>query len=317
MSPHGSQATALLFGASVALGVLGLGALGVYGFDKGRRVGTARRFDQLVRQEASDRDGGDETPGRSLLPWLRWVGQQSETASGAAEIGRLLRQAGLRGRDAVALFAAARGLICAVAVLTTVITAVVSPVRASGLALGLVGFSVGAIAYLVPGMVLRTRASNRTRQIRDDVGLFTELLRLLFDAGLSLEQSLRVLVRDGRQLFAALSLELEVVLRQIEAGQDRQHALQDMADALAIPEVSDLVRMLGQIDQYGGSVRDPLMEFALLLEDRRRTEVQETVSRLSAKMTVVMVLCLFPALLILVAGPGMLALLRALERLNG
>jgi len=63
-------------------------------------------------------------------------------------------------------------------------------------------------------------------------------------------------------------------------------------------------------------VQEPLMRFAQLLEDRERTRLQEAIGRLSAKMTVAMVLFLLPALLTFVGGPGFVAVIRALSKLN-
>ena len=51
---------------------------------------------------------------------------------------------------------------------------------------------------------------------------------------------------------------------------------------------------------------ETIREFALkqLIDDRRLTRLQEYISKLSAKMSVVMMVFLFPALLIVLAGPG-------------
>lgn len=48
-----------------------------------------------------------------------------------------------------------------------------------------------------------------------------------------------------------------------------------------------------------------------LLDDRRLTRMQEYISKMSAKMSVVMMLFLFPALLIVLAGPSFIAIARA------
>ncbi|MCY1186504.1 hypothetical protein D9M73_273830 [compost metagenome] len=55
-----------------------------------------------------------------------------------------------------------------------------------------------------------------------------------------------------------------------------------------------------------------LLALKQLLDDRRLTGLQEYISKLSAKMAVVMMVFLFPALLIVLAGPGLSAIGRAL-----
>ena len=48
-----------------------------------------------------------------------------------------------------------------------------------------------------------------------------------------------------------------------------------------------------------------------LLDDRRLTRMEEYISKMSAKMSVVMMTFLFPALLIVLGGPSFLAMARA------
>ena len=69
-----------------------------------------------------------------------------------------------------------------------------------------------------------------------------------------------------------------------------------------------LVRQL--LTQGGGAMKS-LLALKQLLDDRRLTRMQEYISKMSAKMSVVMMLFLFPALLIVLAGPGFTALARA------
>jgi tight adherence protein C len=90
-----------------------------------------------------------------------------------------------------------------------------------------------------------------------------------------------------------------------------------MAAPLDIPELSDTIAMLKQVTRYGGNIRNSLEEYTTLVEQRQVSELREYVSKLSAKMTVVMILFLFPALMIFLAGPGFIGLSKALKGVNG
>ncbi|HZV61823.1 MAG TPA: type II secretion system F family protein [Methylophilaceae bacterium] len=176
-----------------------------------------------------------------------------------------------------------------------------------------------AFAFWFVGIrhVLRWRARTRQAAIRREVITWLHLLRMLFDAGLSLEHAMRVLVQQARGLIPNLAHELDVTLKRIEAGQDRSDALMDMAAPLAVPELTDTVTMLKQATRYGGNLREPLIEYTKLTEQRQVSELREQVGKLSAKMTVVMVIFLFPALMIFVAGPGFIGLSNALKGVGG
>ena len=77
-------------------------------------------------------------------------------------------------------------------------------------------------------------------------------------------------------------------------------------------ELSDCCTVLRQMLRQGGSARASLQTLKELFEDRRLTSLQEKISKLSAKMSMVMMALLFPALLIILAGPGFMAITKAL-----
>jgi len=163
--------------------------------------------------------------------------------------------------------------------------------------------------------LLRWRAYQRRQAIRKEIPAFLHLLRMLFDAGLSFEHTLQVIGQQGNVLIPHLAQQLEAVLKRIQAGQERGDALAEMAEPLDVPELNDTIGMLKQVTRYGGNIRNSLNEYTKLVEERQVSELREYVSKLSAKMTVVMVLFLFPALMIFLAGPGFVGLARALKGL--
>jgi tight adherence protein C len=174
---------------------------------------------------------------------------------------------------------------------------------------------VFAFFFIAMRRLLRWRADQRRQAIRKEIPAFLHLLRMLFDAGLSFEHTLQVIGQQGNVLIPQLAKQLEGVLKRIQAGQERGDALAEMAEPLDIPELNDTIGMLKQVTRYGGNIRDSLNEYTKLVEERQVSELREYVSKLSAKMTVVMVLFLFPALMIFLAGPGFVGLARALKGL--
>lgn len=174
-------------------------------------------------------------------------------------------------------------------------------------------FLGGGIGYLLPPRVLRHFARRRQKAIGNEMLATLHLLRMLFDAGLSLEHALRIISEQGRGLAPNLANEIALALTRINAGQDRADALEEMAAPLAVPELDDTVAILKQATRYGGSLRDSLSRLIVLIEDRQLTTMREYVSKLSAKMTMVMVIFMFPALMFFLAGPGFISLAKALK----
>lgn len=58
-------------------------------------------------------------------------------------------------------------------------------------------FAAG-IGFLLPKQVLKHFAKARRALIADEMILFVQLIRILFDAGLTVEQTLRVVCLEGR-----------------------------------------------------------------------------------------------------------------------
>lgn len=177
----------------------------------------------------------------------------------------------------------------------------------------LFGFS---LAFIGIRRLLRWKASSRQAAIRREVVTWLHLLRMLFDAGLSMEHILHVTEDQGRELIPNIAHELRQVLARIRAGQERGEALAEMATPLGVPELNDTVAMMKQVTRFGGNISESLASYAELLEQRQISELREYISKLSAKMSIVMMLFLFPALIIFLAGPGFMGLVKALKGLT-
>lgn len=171
-------------------------------------------------------------------------------------------------------------------------------------------FALG-IGYLLPKRILAYVAARRQEQIADEVSSFIPLLRILFDSGLAVEQSLRILGTEGRQLLPVLSQELQLILMRVDSGLALAPELEKTAKLLSVDEFNDTCVILQQLLTQGGGAMKSLLALKQLLDDRRLTRLQERISKMSGKMSVVMMVFLFPALLIVLAGPGLTALARA------
>lgn len=172
----------------------------------------------------------------------------------------------------------------------------------------LVGLGVIIVSVLMPKRYITSRADARLRQVDDELSLFVQMLRILFDAGLAVEQALRVIILEGRTVLPVLVQELEPVLRRAEQGLDLEVEMAVAAEALDHAGFNDVMIIVRQMLKQGGSARASLSKLIEVLESRRLTDMQERVSKLSAKMTVVMIVFFFPALVILLAGPGFISI---------
>lgn len=299
------MAWALLAGLSAALAVLALLLLGLWQAGARQQRAVQRR----LSTEIGPGHGGRReqhwwqlfsAPGRQLDAWIDEDG----------ETDRLLLQAGWRSALQRAGYFAVQALL-PLSVLVLLFGAGLLGELDSGQRIVWSLILIFA-SLLAPRFLLKRAARRRRDRIRRETAMFIHLLALLFDAGLSLRQALVSLVREGEQVLPVLGEEVQVVLRQLEAGADPAEALHTMGRSLDVAELTAVLGVLRQVDRYGGELREPLMEALSVVEERRQLALRETVNGLSGRMTVVMVLFFFPALLFFVAGPAFLSVIRAL-----
>ncbi|MNV28996.1 Bacterial type II secretion system protein F domain protein [compost metagenome] len=168
------------------------------------------------------------------------------------------------------------------------------------------------IGFMGPKWVLGRIAAGRRTQVARELPLFVDLLKLLQGVGMSLDQSLQVMASDFSHVLRVLGYELTLANRQYAQGRTREHSLHRLATLHKNENLSSLVALLVQVDRHGGAVQEPLRAFSDRLREHRRSEMKERIGKITVKMTGVMVITLLPALLIVTAGPGFIAIFHAL-----
>lgn len=265
-----------------------------------------QRLDDLLQQENKF-----HTIDNKSFDFKHWQQSLLSTISGSdmEDWPRLLAQAGWGSERERYYFSIAAWIVPLICAISLVFLGLIFGYGPADLFVGLL-FGFG-LPFVGIRRFLRWKAKRRQAILRKEVVTWLHLLRMLFDAGLSLEQILKVTEQQGQDLIPNLSDELNQTLKRIEAGQGPGEALEDMVLPLELPELSDTIDMLKQVTRYGGKISDSLAEYAKLIEQRQSTDLREYVSKLSGKMTIVMMIFLFPALMILVAGPSILAMTNA------
>ena len=247
-----------------------------------------------------------------ISSWLRVLGDSrfgQRAVSIDSETLTLLNRMGWRRASQRSLFAASQvGVPLLVLGVALFVQQVAFP-QADNKWLGPL-LATGA-GYLIPKRALAYLAGRRQKAIALEISTFIPLLRILFESGMAVEQALRVLSSEGQKLLPQLTHELQVILARVDSGLELGHELNQTAILLAVDEFTDTCVILQQLIQQGGGAMKSLQSLKQLLDDRRLTRLQEYISKMSAKMSVVMMLFLFPALLIVLAGPGFTAIARA------
>ncbi|MDQ8035407.1 MAG: type II secretion system F family protein [Bordetella sp.] len=174
-----------------------------------------------------------------------------------------------------------------------------------------------AIGWMAPKWWLMRRWSQRRRKAGEELPLLIDLLRLLQGVGLSLDQSIHVLVNDFRAAMPVISQELRAAADAHTRGRTREQSLARLAEGYDNEDLTAICRLMVQVDKHGGAVQEPLGRFSERVREKRKLELKAKVAKLTVKMTGVMVMTLLPALLIVTGGSGFIAIVRGLSQVAG
>lgn len=249
---------------------------------------------------------------QSASSWLtsklvRWVSGYKAND----EIATLLFRAGWGNKSALNLVKLLVGIAPVVLALTVLLLSALAGHRFFDIAVQV--FFAFALTYVSIRQVLRYLANRKHKQIREELIPFLHLIKMLFASGLSLEHALKVISLQSKVLTPCLAVHLERVISNINSGQDQAEALNQLARSLDVDEFTEAVAMLCQMARYGGNIKSSLDQYITTIEHRYFQELREYLNKLSAKMSIVMVLFMFPALMIFIAGPGFIGLAKALS----
>lgn len=261
-------------------------------------------------RRAEPAHGGAGATAASHVPG--WLASPLGRAAVGAEEARLLEQCGYYGPRARATFGAAR-------LLAPLALALAMGVRALPSVPGALMTGFGAFAMLFLGfkLALRHRAARRLRQVDEELPLLVDMLRLLQGVGMSIDQSLQLIVTEFGRMLPVLGPEIRRANGQFASGRSREQTLQRIGRLFDSDDLRSLIQLLTQVDRFGGAVQEPLRAFGLRLQEARKLRLKEKVGRLTVKMTGVMVVSLLPVLLIVTAGPGFLGVIRMLGQFTG
>ncbi len=268
--------------------------------------------DRMRQQRVMQRLDGEKTGPSKFRLWMRALGDSKfgqRSVSLDTETQTLLNRVGWRNASQRSLFAAFQiGTPIAFAGLVFLGHEVFFPRSGNLLVVLLCALALG---YLIPKRMLAYVAKKRQEEVAIEVSTFIPLLRILFESGMAVEQALRVLSSEARQLLPVLTGELRLILSRVDSGLELSQELSKTASMLQVDEFNDTCVILQQLIQQGGGAMKSLQTLKELLDDRRMTRMEEYISKMSAKMSVVMMAFLFPALMIVLAGPSFVAISRA------
>ena len=215
---------------------------------------------------------------------------------------RRLIQAGIYDPRGVAFFFIAR---TALAIGLAVILFLLLPmVTSHGGAFYWLMVIVGGIAgYVGPSMYIDRRISARKMEHRSGFPDFMDLLVVCADSGLSMEASFERVGRELGDSYPSLTANIHMTNLEIRAGKNLKEALERFADRLGLEEARSFATLINQSIDLGSSITDALRVYSDDMRHKRLSRAEEKAYALPAKLSLPMMVCIFPVIFVVILLP--------------
>jgi tight adherence protein C len=168
---------------------------------------------------------------------------------------------------------------------------------------------LGAVGFLLPGVILTLLTRARRERIRTELPDALDLLAVSVEAGLGLDAAI---VKLTEHMEGALVDEFALALGEMRIGESRHEALRKLGERVPAPELSAFVRSIIQADQLGISLGRILRVQASDSRLRRQAAAEERAMKAPIKMLFPTVLFIFPAMFLVILGPAFLNLAKVI-----
>ena len=302
--------TSSSFGAPTMLSLLVFLAVGTLAF----AVMVGMRAREAVRRRAARVGVDDEAPGgrrslrySGLRAAQKLVDYTAKHYSSADKkdvkvLRRRLMRAGIYDSRAAAVFFLSR-VVMAVALGFTAFFVLPMLGFAGKASFWLFVMLGGLLGYLAPSFYLDRLIAKKRLEHQAGFPDFMDLLVVCADAGLSMEASLDRVARELGDSYPSLAANIHMANLEIRAGRTMTEALEHLGDRLGLDEARSFATLIQQSDELGSSIGDALRVYSDDMRHKRLSRAEEKAYALPAKLTVPMMVCIFPTLFVVILLP--------------
>jgi len=159
--------------------------------------------------------------------------------------------------------------------------------------------------WALPRLYVKSKAADRKSEIDRGLPDMLDMLNMCVSQGLTVPDSLERVSRELQPVYPALAKELAIVSDQARIG-TLEHALRNFADRLDIPEVHSFTSLLIQTERMGTSVSAALIDYSDNMRESLRQTADTKANQASFKLLFPTVLCLMPAVYLILLGPAII-----------
>jgi tight adherence protein C len=249
----------------------------------------------------------------TLFKWaLRKVPKPKLDAPDVAKIAKIMLRAGYPGARAMHVFQFLR--ICS-AIATTAAALALSALFgwSGGRSIMMMVMGAASGAWL-PLQIVSHQAKKRRAEIASQLSNVLDLLVVCVEAGLGISEAIKMVGSESERQGQLIGRELAMVSAELNSGTGLGHALRGLADRTNIDDIKPLAATMIQSEQLGSRMGPALRALSDSLRNSRRLRAEETAQKTTVKILFPLIFFILPAMMIVIEGPAMMQIVRAMTQ---
>jgi len=177
----------------------------------------------------------------------------------------------------------------------------------------LLGVGMAGLGAIAPSFWLDHMKRRRQVQMQRALPDALDAIVVCLEGGLTLNAALSRVANEMQTVHPLLAMEFKIAEREVQMGRSTGEALQHMARRFDLEELRSMAMVIAQSDRFGASIGTALAVFAETMRTRRGQRAEELAHKAVVKIIFPTMLCIFPAIFVVVLGP---AVIQMVERLG-
>ncbi len=171
---------------------------------------------------------------------------------------------------------------------------------------------VMVMGFYGPQLWLSNTINKRKERLINGFPDALDLMVVCVEAGLGLDQAISRVGHEVKQGHPDLGEEFILLNLELRAGLSREQGLRNLVNRTDLDDIRSLVALLIQTDRFGTSIGQALRVHSDSMRLKRRLKAEERGAQLPVKLMIPLILFIFPALMVVIIGPGAISLFRNL-----
>jgi tight adherence protein C len=176
---------------------------------------------------------------------------------------------------------------------------------------------LAGVGFMLPHIWLWLATKERSQKIRDGLPDSLDLMVISVEAGLGLDAAVQRVGDEMAAVHPELAEEFTITTLETQMSVPRAEALEHMATRTGVSEIKSLVAIVTQAERFGTSVAKALRNQADSMRTKRRQAAEERAQKTAVKLMIPLVVFIFPAMGVVLAGPAALQMIRTLSSTPG